>query len=64
MFTKNEYRQYFTAIRNADLNMVKHINNITSKISESKIIIEKLETIKKQEEYHLQLSDELFKLVE
>ena len=63
MFTKNEYKQYFTAIQNADKKMVKHLSEIISKISDPEII-KRLDAIKKQEQYHLTLSDELLTLVE
>lgn len=63
MFTKHDYKQYFSAIQNADRNMVKHLNNVLSKVSEPQII-QKLTHIRDQEMYHLQLSDELFSLLE
>lgn len=63
MFTKREYKQYFQAIRTADKDMIKHLDNIISQISEP-VIIEKLKHIRSQEEYHLTLSAELLEMLD
>lgn len=63
MFTKNDYKQYFKAIQNADKNMVMHLNSILSMLSDTHTI-QKLTHIRDQELHHLELSEELFRLVE
>jgi len=63
MFTNNDYKQYFAAIQNADRNMVKHLNKILSQISEPQIV-QKLTHIRDQEMHHLELSEELFSMLE
>lgn len=60
MFTKDDYGEYFAAIKNKEEGMVKHLAGALPSVKDAKVS-DMLNHVLKDEIEHCKLADELFK---
>ncbi|MFA5238426.1 MAG: hypothetical protein WC476_01785 [Phycisphaerae bacterium] len=63
MFTETDYREYFTALKEADEQMRACLEGLLSEVTDTDVR-EVLSAIKDDEVYHLKLEDELFRILD
>ena len=62
MFTEADYREYFTAVQNCELAMLKKVSRAISMVSDPEIR-EKLDIVRSDEVAHARLVQELFSCI-